>query len=262
MSVNKIAVIGAGNMGGAIVKGIINSGYLAASSICVADPRKETREFFENLGTKTTDNNIEAVSWADLVVFAIKPYHIEIVMNEVKQVLSSDKMLVSIVAGISLEQLTNYSGLENPDIYRVIPNTAISIQESMTCIVANSDKNLAVVQELFNHLGKTIVINEDLMAAATALASCGTAFALRYVRASMQGGIEMGFSAETAQFITSQTVLGAVKLLLESGSHPEVEIDKVTTPKGLTITGINEMEHMGFSFAVIKGLVSSFNKMG
>lgn len=262
MKIGKIAVLGAGNMGGSIVNGIIKSGYLEASSVYIADPREKVLDEFSKKGVHTFKKNTEAAEAADLVIFAVKPYHIEAVIAEVKPVLTTDKILVSIVTGINLKQLATLTG-DQMKIFRVMPNTAIAIQESMTCIAANgnSGESLETVRELFDHLGKTVIIGEELMAAATVLASCGTAFALRYVRAAMQGGIEMGFGAEMAQFITAQTVMGAVRLILNTGNHPEREIDKVTTPRGITITGINEMEHQGFSSAVIQGLIASFKKI-
>jgi len=262
MKVGKIAVLGAGNMGGSIVNGIVKSGYLEASSVYVADPREKVLEEFSKKGVRTFKKNTEAVKAADLVIFAVKPYHIEGVINEVKPVLATNKILVSIVTGVDLKHLAALAG-DQMKILRAMPNTAISIQESMTCIAGNGNagESLQTVKKLFDQLGETVVIGEDLMAAATVLASCGTAFALRYVRAAMQGGIEMGFGAEMAQFITAQTVMGAVRLILNTGNHPEREIDKVTTPRGITITGINEMEHQGFSSAVIQGLIASFNKI-
>jgi pyrroline-5-carboxylate reductase len=262
MKVGKIAIIGAGNMGGAIVNGLLKSGYIDASAIAIADPRKKVLEEFEEKGVNTFLKNIEAVETAGLVLLAVKPYHVKSVIDEIKTALTSDKIIVSIAAGVTINDLEELIGKE-AKIFRVMPNTAISIQESMTCITANgnSEENLETVKELFDQLGQTVVINEELMAAATVLASCGTAFALRYVRAAMQGGIEMGFGAEMAQFITAQTVKGAVQLIMNTGHHPEREIDKVTTPRGITITGINEMEHKGFSSSVIQGLIASFNKV-
>ena len=129
---------------------------------------------------------------------------------------------------------------ENIPIFRVMPNTAIALQESLTCISANGkhESYKKYVFDLFNKLGKTVEIPEELMAAATVLSSCGIAYALRYIRAAMQGGIEIGFGAEMAQFITAQTVKGATELILQTGHHPEREIDKVTTPRGITITGL------------------------
>ncbi|MGE4587014.1 MAG: pyrroline-5-carboxylate reductase [Mangrovibacterium sp.] len=259
---NTIAVLGAGNMGGAIVNGIIHSGYLQPNAIRVADPRDKVLKHFSQKGVHTFSKNTEAAAGSDIVIVAVKPYHIEGVMQDLKPVLNPSAILVSIVTGIRLKQLESLSS-PMQKIVRVMPNTAIAIQQSMTCIAANETGQacLDTVKDLFDQLGKTIEIGEELMAAATVLASCGTAFALRYVRAAMQGGIEMGFGAETAQFITAQTVLGAVELLLNTGNHPEREIDKVTTPRGITITGINEMEHQGFSSSVIQGLIASFNKM-
>lgn len=263
MKVGKIAIIGAGNMGGAIANGILKSGYLPASSISISDPREDKVQSLKEKGFNATSVNAEAVKPADLVIFAVKPYHIQGVIADLKDVLTPEKIIVSIVAGVGLKDLAEMAGADK-QILRVMPNTAISIQESMTCIAGNGNSaaSLDAVKELFDQLGATAVIAEELMAAATVLASCGTAYALRYVRAAMQGGVEMGFGAELAQFITAQTVKGAVQLLIETGNHPEREIDKVTTPRGVTITGINEMEHKGFSSSVIQGLIASYNKIG
>jgi len=144
-----------------------------------------------------------------------------------------------------------------------MPNTAIAIQESMTCICAHQAKNEQIdyVTDLFGQLGKSVFIEEKLMDAATVLGACGTAFAMRYIRANIQGGIEIGFSAATASLIAAQTVKGASLLLLLKNTHPEQEIDKVTTPKGCTIAGLNEMEHQGFSSSLIKGVVTSYKKI-
>ncbi len=262
MNLKKITIIGAGNMGGAIVNGLLKSGYIKADGISIADRKTKVLETMAALGVHTFEDNLEASKGAELIILAVKPYHVESVINELKPELSSDKMLISIVAGVDLSDLEKLIGIEMP-IFRVMPNTAISIQESMTCISSNgnSSEKLDRIKFLFDQLGETVVIQEELMAAATVLASCGTAYALRYVRAAMQGGVEMGFGAEIAQFITAQTVKGAVKLILDTGNHPEREIDKVTTPRGVTITGINEMEHKGFSSSVIQGLIASFNKI-
>ncbi len=262
MKLQKISIIGAGNMGGAIVNGLLKSGYIEASGISIADRKQKVLEKMKEKGVHAFESNQEAVKGAELIVLAVKPYHIESVINEIKPELSPDKILISIVAGVSISDLEELIGIEMPT-FRVMPNTAISIQESMTCISSNgkNPENLEKVQYMFDQLGETVVIQEELMSAATVLASCGTAYALRYVRAAMQGGVEMGFGAETAQFITAQTVKGAVKLIMDTGNHPEREIDKVTTPRGVTITGINEMEHKGFSSSVIQGLIASFNKI-
>lgn len=262
MENKKIAIIGAGNMGGAIVVGLLKSGFIKPSDIFVSDRRENILEEMGEKGVNVARSNQEAAKNADVVIVAVKPYHVENVLQEISPDLHSGKILISIVAGVGIEELEKMATSDIP-IFRCMPNTAIALQESLTCISANgnSGSHKDYVIHLFNHLGKTVEIPEELMAAATALSSCGIAFALRYIRAAMQGGIEIGFGAEMAQFITAQTVKGATELVLHTGHHPEREIDKVTTPRGVTITGLNEMEHKGFSSSLIQGILASFNKV-
>lgn len=250
-------------MGGAITAGLLKSGFVNAPNISVSDHKELTLEKMRGLGVNAYTNNVEAAKNADVIIVAVKPYHIESVLNDIKNILTPDKILISIVAGVGIDTLAEMTAPDIP-IFRVMPNTAIALQESLTCISANGNtaKHREYVLEMFNKMGKTVEIGEDLMAAATVLSSCGIAFALRYIRAAMQGGIEIGFGAEMAQFITAQTVKGATELLLQSGHHPEREIDKVTTPMGITITGLNEMEHKGFSSSLIQGVMASYKKIG
>ena len=140
-----------------------------------------------------------------------------------------------------------------------MPNTAADVAASMTCIASNHSSHDALIEACFNTIGDTIRIDEKLMDAATVLGACGVAFVLRFMRGMVQGGVQIGFDSKTASTIVNQTVKGAAELLISGGQHPEFEIDKVTTPKGCTISGLNEMEHNGFSSALIKGIVSSFD---
>ncbi|MCG6186506.1 pyrroline-5-carboxylate reductase [Maribellus maritimus] len=262
MENKKIGIIGTGNMGGAIAVGLVKSGFISASDIFVFDPKEKNLNEMREMGITACKNNKEVVQNAGVFIVAVKPYHIEGVINEIKPALTSAKIFISIVAGVGIEDLTKMAG-ENISIFRVMPNTAIALQESLTCISTNGNKteDKDFVIELFEKLGKTVEIPEELMAAATVLSSCGIAYALRYIRAAMQGGIEIGFGADMAQFITAQTVKGATELILQTGHHPEREIDKVTTPRGVTITGLNEMEHKGFSSSLIQGVLASYKKI-
>lgn len=263
METKKIAIIGIGNMGGAIAHGLLKSGFLPADHIFAADRKEASLQELKDLGVNTFTENLEAAKNADVIIAAVKPYHIEGVISEIKPALDPGKIFISIVAGVGINVLGEMAGRDIP-IFRVMPNTAIALQESLTCISANENTadHRDYVVDLFDKLGKTVEISEELMAAATVLSSCGIAYALRYIRAAMQGGIEIGFGAEMAQFITAQTVKGATELLLQSGNHPEREIDKVTTPMGVTITGLNEMEHRGFSSSLIQGVMASYKKVG
>ncbi len=263
MNNKKIAVIGVGNMGGAIVTGLIKSGFIPTSEIYVFDSKESIMTEMGKTGVVVAEHTLDAAGNADVIIVAVKPYLVEKVIREIKPALNPGKILISIAAGISIVQLQKICGEDIP-VYRAMPNTAIAIHQSLTCITGKggSESDLNYVTELFDNLGRTIQLPEDQMAAATVLSSCGIAFALRFIRAAIEGGIEIGFGAETAAYIAAQTVKGAADLLLETGHHPEKEIDKVTTPGGITITGLNEMEHEGFSSSVIKGIMASYNKIG
>jgi len=260
----KIAIIGGGNLGTAIAEGLIQSGFVSPKHILITKRNIQTLNHLERKGVLVSDKNEEAVKYADLVILAVKPFQVNDILLSLKDEFHEGKqLLVSVVTGISIDHITGYLGGKVP-VVRAMPNTAIAIQESMTCIAASRnvpEEQLQYVMEIFDQLGKAVRIDEKLMDAATVLGACGTAFAMRYIRANIQGGIEIGFDAATANLIAAQTVKGAAELLLKKGAHPEQEIDKVTTPKGCTIAGLNEMEHQGFSSSLIKGLVASYDKI-
>jgi pyrroline-5-carboxylate reductase len=259
----KIAIIGGGNLGTAIAEGLIQSRFVLPKQILITKRNIATLYELEKKGVLVSDKNEEALKFADLIILAIKPFQVKDVLTALKKDFKEDKhVLVSVVTGVSIEDISGILGKKIP-IIRAMPNTAIAIQESMTCIAAKdtNEEQLQYVNDIFNQLGKAVKIDEKLMNAATVLGACGTAFAMRYIRANIQGGIEIGFDAATANLIVAQTVKGAAELLLKKGTHPEQEIDKVTTPKGCTIAGLNEMEHQGFSSSLIKGLVASYDKI-
>lgn len=259
---NKVAIIGGGNLGGAIVEGILKTQNMAAENVYITRRRTHLLDHLKEKKVNVISSNVEAVTACNIIILAIKPYQVIDILQEVKSALTADKLVISLVAGVNIDVLQKAAGADVP-VFRAMPNTAIALGESMTCIAFEkrwSDKQ-EIVESFFKGLGETAIINEELMAAATVLGSCGIAFALRFMRAAMQGGIEIGFSAEMAQFITAQTMKGASELILKSNHHPEREIDKVTTPMGITISGLNEMEHQGFSSSLIQGLVTSYKKI-
>ena len=198
-----------------------------------------------------------------MILLAVKPFQIKEVLELIAPALTPEHIVISVVTGVSLEEMKSVIQKDIP-LFRAMPNTAIAIRESITCIssVHTTEDDKIYVNNLFLTLGKIALIDEKLMNAATVLGACGTAFAMRYIRANIQGGIEIGFDAATASLIAAQTVKGAAELLLTTHTHPEQEIDKVTTPKGCTIAGLNEMEHQGFSSSLIKGISASFAKIG
>ncbi|MBN1952561.1 MAG: pyrroline-5-carboxylate reductase [Bacteroidales bacterium] len=261
-SIKKIAIIGGGNLGTSIAKGILSLNNADKSNLIICEKRKQRVKQLMDMGFEVVEENItKTIQGADIIIVSVKPQHFTAVLTELKSQLRKDQLVVSTVTGVPLQTMRDNLG-EQP-IVRIMPNTAIEIRESMTCICSmnTSKEQDETVIGFFDQLGKTIVLQEELLDAVTVLGACGIAFALRFIRAATQGGIEIGFSAEVSQFIASQTVKGAARLLHENASHPESEIDKVTTPQGITISGLNEMEHQGFSSSVIKGLLTSYNKL-
>ena len=261
MKVNKIAIIGCGNLGTSILNGLISSEHYSNKSITATRRTISSLEKYKNEGVHITADNAEAVQQADILLIGLKPFRILEVLAELKPYLTKDKTIVSLATGITISQIEEVLGA-GMSVYRAMPNTAADVKESLTCICANhaiSETN--EVTEIFNSVGKSIVIEEGLMEAATVLGACGIAFVLRFIRGMIQGGIEIGFSAKMATDIVTQTVKGASELLIQNETHPEAEVDKVTTPRGCTIAGLNEMEHNGFSSALIKGIVTSYEKI-
>lgn len=301
----KIAIIGVGNMGGAIARGLAQSSLSsvaapvsspvpasssasstvassasaasfassAADSYCPADGpvafyelvvSNPSRQKLEALQTEypavqITQSNVEAVRGADLVLLAVKPWKMEEVACELKPVLDyRTQMVASVAGGVGLADLSALFRHNDmlPPLFYVMPNTAVAVRQSMTFVAAQgaSEEQTATVVDLFRLLGEAMLVEERLMDGGMALASCGIAFAMRYIRAAMEGGVELGFYPNEAKQIVMQTLSGAVELLRSTGSHPEAEIDRVTTPGGITIRGLNEMEHAGFTDSVIRGL--------
>ena len=263
MNINRITIIGGGNLGMSIAKGLLKLKVYNNQNIVITEKRPTRILFLQQEGFNVIDSdNIKAIQGSDMVIVSVKPQQIYEVLDEIKSGINPGKqILVSTVTGINLSDLEKHVG--KVPLVRIMPNTAIEILESMTCIsFLNTDKRQEeTVLTFFGQLGKALIIQEELMGAVTVLGACGVAFALRFLRATTQGGIEIGFGAELSQLIAAQTVKGAAQLILENNSHPEREIDKVTTPQGITISGLNEMEHQGFSSALIKGLLTSYNKL-
>jgi pyrroline-5-carboxylate reductase len=259
----KIAIIGGGNLGASIADGLLLSEFSRPVELSITRRNIAALSRFAERGSCVHTDNRKAVKESEVIILAIKPYNYAEILDEIKDVLDPAKhIIVSVITGIWIEQLQKAIGKPVP-VIRAMPNTAIAIQQSMTCLAhaGASPSQMNYIQELFDQLGLTVIIDEKLMDAATVLGACGTAYAMRYIRANIQGGIEIGFDAETASLVAAQTVKGAADLLLQKGTHPEQEIDKVTTPKGCTIAGLNEMEHQGFSSSLIRGLMTSYKKI-
>ena len=252
-------------MGGAMVRGLIGKGVLSASDVTCCDLSQACLDRMKQIddAITVTGNSRKAVEGAGVIVLAVKPWAVQPTLESFKDLLDLERQdLVVIAAGVTFGMLSGWLGNDKAVLFRAIPNTAIEVGSSVTFVSAlNADsQRTARIVELFDALGRAVLIPEDKMSAGTALASCGIAYAMRYIRAAMEGGIELGFRADEALNIVLGTVKGVADLLSASGEHPEAAIDKVTTPGGITIKGLNKMEEEGFSNAVIAGLKASQSK--
>ncbi len=257
----KIAIIGAGNLGISIAKGILHSN--GATTMYLTKRHPENIKEFEKYGnvTVSSDNSL-AVKQSDILIFSVQPGHFEEILNEIKEHLTEKHVIISTITGFSIEKIESIIG-ENSFIIRSMPNTAISVGKSMTCLCSNKmgAKRIDLAKAIFNRMGHSMEIPESQMQAATVICASGIAFWMRLIRATTQGAIQLGFDAKEAQELAMHTCNGAAALLIESGNHPEEEIDRVTTPMGCTIEGLNEMEHQGLSSSLIRGIVTSFDKI-
>lgn len=260
----KIAIIGAGNMGGAIARGLSTGTLIQTNNIFVSDVNQANLEALKSFSSsiQTSNSNLEIVKNADIVVLAVKPWLIPIVADELRNKIDyKHQIIVSVAAGVDFSDL---AGMLDTDaqLFRVIPNTAIDVLQSVNTIASHNttQKQNELLVAIFNQLGTTYLVSESQLNAFMSLSSCGIAFAFRYIRAAMEAGVEMGIYPDVAKKVVLQTLKGAVQLLETNQSHPEAEIDKVTTPGGITIKGLNEMEAFGFSNAVIKGLKATHLK--
>lgn len=257
----KIAIIGTGNLGLSIAKGLIISNSVTSLYLTKRNPGAIKN--WEEYGNVTvTSDNREAVKNSDILIFAVQPGQFEGILQEIKDLLNEKHVLISTITGFKIQKIESVIGNEHY-IIRSMPNTAISVGKSMTCVCSNEKgkQRVELARAIFNKLGTSIEIPEEQMRAATVICASGIAFWMRLIRATTQGAIQLGFDAKEAQELAMHTCMGAATLLVESGNHPEEEIDRVTTPRGCTIEGLNEMEHSGLSSSLIKGIVSSFNKI-
>lgn len=257
----KIAIIGAGNLGISIAEGILHSN--GATMMYMTRRDLSSIEQYEKYGNVVvTSDNREAVKASDILICCVQPFQFTSVLEEVRDLLHENHMILSTITGYSIEQIEAVVGT-SATIVRSMPNTAIAVGDSMTCLCANEvgQSKIEIAKAIFNRMGHTMVIREDLMQAATVICASGVAFWMRLIRATTQGAIQLGFHAEEAQELAMYTCNGAASLLIATGNHPEEEIDKVTTPMGCTIEGLNEMEHEGLSSSLIKGIVASYQKI-
>ncbi len=288
---SRLAILGGGNIGVSIAKGLVQGAHYHPEQVIITRRRSHLLGELAAQKFVVGSDNRDAVRRAKTVIVAVGPQQLIGLLREIRPDLVPNRhLLISVVSGVGINEISRHikSGVS---IVRAMTNISIEIREAMTCLSApqsairgippeadqmqtgirkpqsfaggggqSAQDGLDAARSIFDSLGKTLIINEELMLPATALCGCGLAFFLRAIRAASQGGIQIGFHSDEALIMAAQTARGAASLLLNLTSHPEQEIDKVTTPMGCTIEGLNEMEHHGFSSAMIRGIITSNEK--
>ena len=257
----KAAIIGAGSLGQSIAKGLLKN-KVVSSLYLTKRNTNSISEFNTHDEVILTSDNEEAIQNSDILIFAVQPRHLEKILKDTKHLLKENHVLMTVITGFSIAKIEDIVGVDRY-IIRSMPNTAAAVGQSMTCLSPNTKgkEKVELAKTIFNSLGVSMVIPEEQLQAATVICASGIAFWMRLIRATTQGAIQLGFEADEAHELAMQTCFGAATLLKESGMHPEAEIDRVTTPGGCTIEGLNEMEHQGLSSSLIKGINKSFDKI-
>jgi len=257
ISGKRVAFLGAGNMAEALIKGLIDSRVIPAAQITASDVLTERRRYVtETHGIQTIEDNKTLVSDADVIVLAVKPQVFQEVLEEVGPMLGPSKLLISIVAGVTVESILDRVK-KGTRVIRTIPNTPAMVMEGITGLAGDkgtSQEDLQVAEAIFNTVGKTVVIEEKLMDAATGLSASGPAYIFLIIEALADGGVRMGIPRQTALTMAAQTILGAAKLYFESGKHPGELKDMVTSPGGTTIAGLHQLEIGGLRAALINAV--------
>jgi pyrroline-5-carboxylate reductase len=250
----RIGIIGAGAMGGALCRGLVSAGAADASAILVSDPHSDhLKTLAESVGVRTTDSNAEVAQFADVVVLAVKPMTVQSVLADVRDHLKPPQLVISIAAGIHTTSIE--SGLTSPvPVIRAMPNTAAQVNAGACAYCRGThaiDEHLAQAAAIFQSVGTAIQVEERMMDAVTALSGSGPAYVYLMIEALIDGGVKAGLPRDLAHQLASQTVLGASKMVIETGRHPAQLKDMVATPSGTTITALAALEHAGFRAALI-----------
>jgi pyrroline-5-carboxylate reductase len=261
-----ITIIGAGSIGGALARGWSKKEADLKLTVSGVHWEKLNKIKEDCPAVEVMVDDTLAIKDADVIVIAVKPWQVETVINDIKPNLTSSQLLVSLAAGVTLEDIKAIlykHQCQIPSLFYVIPNIAAEFCESMTFICSadeESKKHEETIDNLFKLVGDTFCCAEKMVAPGMLMASCGIAYVMRFLRVQTEAGVEMGFYPKDALKIAIQTMKGASELLHKTGEHPEQAIDRVTTPGGYTIKGLNEMDHAGFNSAVIRVFKTGYEK--
>jgi pyrroline-5-carboxylate reductase len=253
----KIGIIGTGNMGDALISGLVHSRSASPGQIMCSDIRRDKlKSIKETYGVTTTGNNLEVVKGSDIVIYAIKPQIMASILKETADCLDMSKLAISIAAGVPLAAIESCLGKELR-VVRVMPNIPASVKEGAAAIAPGKHalkEDLKVAKAIFDSVGKSVIIEEELMDAITGLSGNGPAYIFLIVDALADAGVKMGLSREDALFLSAQTVLGAAKMLIDTNEHPGRLKDMVTSPGGTAIAALHTLEEGGLRTTLINAV--------
>ena len=259
-----IGFIGAGNMGKAIIKGILSVGQATPEEIFVYDSYQPSLDSIQSeLGVSITSSENEVVQKASIIILAVKPNAIDEVLNKIKDDLTKEKVLVSIAAGTPIEKLSAHLSNESK-VVRVMPNTPALVGQGMSAISCNpyvTEEEKQAILAVFNSFGEAEIVSESLMDAVTGLSGSGPAYVYLFIEALADGAVFEGMPRESAYKFAAQTVLGAAQMVLETGKHPGELKDMVSSPGGTTIAAVKSLENNGFRSAVINAVNAAAKKV-
>lgn len=264
ISLNRaIAIIGAGNMGTSLLRGILNAKLAPNEKIIVSGTHSSK---LEKLGTKWKINhtldNAHAVQFADIVMLCVKPYTIGKVLDEIKSALRQDQLLISIAAGVTIDSILQRTGKNNP-VVRAMPNIASTVDEGATAVSFGSfvnEEHQRIAISIFEAVGEVVVVDEHQLDAVTGLSGSGPAYIYMVIEALIDGGVKMGLPRDVSTKLAIQTVLGSAKLVKESHLHPAILRDQVTTPGGTAINAVHELESHGLRSMLINAVATATNR--
>jgi pyrroline-5-carboxylate reductase len=261
----KLAVIGAGNIGTALVGGIIRAKLMSPENIIATRrTRSALDELNRRFGIKITTDNRKAVKFADVIILSVKPQGAPPVLREISLALDESKLIISIMAGITTEIIEKLTGRKLP-IIRAMPNTPVLVDAGATAIASGphaTEEHIKIAKTIFNSVGTVEIVPEELMDAITGLSGSGPAYVYMIIEALTDGGVKMGIPREVALKLASQTVFGSAKLVLETRKHPAILKDEVTTPGGTAISAIHELEAHGLRNMLINAVVTATKRSG
>ncbi len=253
----QVGVIGAGNMGEALVRGLLHGQVCKPEQVFCSDVRPERqKEISQAYGARVTSGNIDVAKQSDILILAVKPQVMKPVVGEIAKYIDMSKLVISIAAGVPLSAIESCAGKELR-LIRVMPNICVSVREGVSAIAAGGHvekEDLTIAKTISDSVGKSLFIGESLLDAVTGLSGSGPAYIFLMIEALADGGVKVGLSRHDALILASQTLFGAAKMLIESGEHPGILRDRVTSPGGTSIAGLHALEEGRLRAALINAV--------